>query len=428
MSEQRRNRPLYSLLVGGDEYSGWTSMRVTRGLERCCSDFELQVSERWGLEDETWQIQPGETCEIKFEDELVLTGYVDAYRPSYDAGSHSIRLTGRSKTCDFVDSSILVDGGQFAGLTVGQIAAELARPFGIEVLVEQDGPPEAEVQVQQGETNFALVERLARLQELLVTDDANGRLVLTRAGNTQAASALRHGENIKTASAELDNSQRFSDYIVKAQRPGNSKKSKDDAQKPGPGSIDWQRSAVNLRTIPNVSERYRQRMLIERARSSKRGNPKSLTQIGATVKDPDITRYRPHVIVAEAQGDDADCAKRAEWECRRRIAKAIRATISVNGWRQTDGALWATNLMVDCEAPWLALERELIIAQVQFSYDSNGALTTLELTLPDAFLPEAKRKGKKGKGEGGKKAGKKKASKGGSPFEWAGPDTSGAGA
>jgi hypothetical protein len=110
-------------------------MRITRGLERATSDFELSVSERWELlADETvWQIPPGAKCEIMLDGELVLTGYVDAYKPTYDAGTHSISLTGRSKTCDFVDCSVLVDGGQFVGMTVGAIAAELAQPFGIEI-------------------------------------------------------------------------------------------------------------------------------------------------------------------------------------------------------------------------------------------------------------------------------------------------------
>jgi len=418
MSERRNSSP-FSLLVNGEEYSGWKSLRVTRGLERACSDFEVSVSERWAIDQEIWQILPGEALELKFEDEIVLTGYVDAYRPSYDASSHDVRLSGRSKTCDFVDSSVLVDGGQFSGMTVGQIATELAKPFGIEVVVEADGPPEPEVQVQQGETCFALVERLSRLQELLVTDRADGALVLCRAGAGQAATALHHGKNIKSASANLDNSQRFSEYIVKAQRPGNKKRAADDAVSGG-DSIPWEPTLQQLRNIPNICDRYRQRMALMR-RGGGKTNPKALTQIGAAVRDEGVTRYRPHLIVAEAQSDDGLAQKRAEWEMRRRLAKAIRAQITVNGWRQDDGRLWVINEMVEVSAPWLALDRELIIAQVQYSFDDGGEMTAFELTLPDAFLPEAKREGKKRRGEGrGRGGGKKKAGKGGgaAPIPW----------
>jgi prophage tail gpP-like protein len=321
---------------------------------------------------------------------------------------------------------VLVDGGQFTGMTVGQIATELAKPFNLEVVVETDGPPEPEVQVQQGETCFALVERLSRLQELLVTDDAEGRLVLCRAGSRQAAAALHHGRNIKSASADLDNSQRFSEYIVKAQRPGNNKRAADDAISDPWGNVDP--VLTRLRNIPNVSERYRQRMTLLR-RGGGKTNPKTLTQIGAAVRDEGVTRYRPHLIVAEAQADDAHAQKRAEWEMRRRLARAIRATIQVNGWRQQDGRLWTTNEMVDVTAPWLALDRELIIAQVQYSFDDGGEMTGLELTLPDAFLPEPKRKGKRHHereeraAESSRRPGRKKAGKATDPWAHVVPTT-----
>jgi prophage tail gpP-like protein len=423
MSDARNNGIPFELLVSGEVYSGWKSLRVTRGLERATADFDLSVSERWSLEENIWQIQPGESCEIRFEDELVLTGYVDAYRPSYDANSHEVRLSGRSKTCDFVDSSVMVDGGQFKGMTVGAIAHTLAQPFGIEVVVEQEGPPEPEVQVQQGETCFALVERLSRLQELLVTDDALGRLVLTRAGSGQASTALHHGVNILSANANLDNSQRFSEYVVKAQRPGNRTR---DGGGSGVGD-DWgeveptTREALRrLRFIPNIAQRYRAQMMLARAGASKKTAPKTLTQISGTVRDPGITRYRPHLIVAEAQTDDAMAAKRADWEMRRRLARAVRARITVNGWRQEDGRLWATNEMTWVVSPWLALDRELIVAETTFTYDDGGASTQLNLTLPDAFLPDAKRKGKREKkaaksGTGAKGKGK---GKGGAADPW----------
>jgi prophage tail gpP-like protein len=429
-SREAREAP-FSLLVSGEHYAGWKTLRVTRGLERATGDFELTVSERWSLEEDIWQITPGESCEIQLGGETVLTGWVDKYGPSYDANSHSISLSGRSKTCDLVDCSITVDGGQFKGMTVGQIARILAQPFGVEVVVNTQTPPEPEVQVQQGETCFALIERLSRVHELLVTDDALGRLVLTRAGSGRATTNLIHGENILSASADLDNSKRFSDYIVKAQRPGN--RTKDggpiDQDWGGGGDGGWQPSLVEqvrqLRNIPNISARYRERMRIQAqaaaAKSPGKTAPKTLTQIVGRAKDAGVTRYRPHVIVAEKQADDAAAAQRADWEMRRRVGQALKVTVGVQGWRQEDGKLWATNDLVWVEAPWLSLSHELIIGEVQFSYDDGGEFTELGLTLPDAFLPDpSKRKGKKdpakGKKGGGKGGKGKKKGGGGDPY------------
>lgn len=395
--------PPFALLVDGTEYAGWQSLRITRGLLRATSDFDLAVSERWAVSSGAWQIQPGAACEIRYGGETLLTGWVDAYRPSYDANQHTVRLAGRSKTCDFVDCSVLVDGGQFLGLTVGEITRQLAKPYGIEVNVIDDGKPEAEVQVQQGETNFALVERLSRLQALLVTDDAAGRLVLTRAGSGRASTQLRHGDNILAATSELDNSKRFSECLVKAQRPGNDNKSQDDAPTSDPWA-GWNPSAIaaaraaasRIAAIADPGARHQaRRAAVRDGTTPKRGNPTTLTQINGSAKDPEITRYRPLVLVAEAQSDNAMAETRADWEVRRRKGEGTKATVTVNGFHQKDGTLWAPNMMAQVEAPWLALNRELIISEVTYSYDASGEKTTLTLTLPDAFLPDPKaRKGK----------------------------------
>jgi prophage tail gpP-like protein len=385
-----------ALFVDGTEYSGWKSLRVTRGLTRASADFDLSVSERWGLLGGAWQIQPGAKCEVRYGNETLLTGWVDSYQPSYSATDHSVRLSGRSKTCDLVDCSVLVDGGQFRGLTVGEIARQLAKPFGVGVKVVHDGEPEAEVQVQQGETVFALVERLCRLQALLVTDDASGNLVLTRAGGGRASTALRHGQNILTASSNLDQSKRYSDVIVKAQRPGNSNKSDDDAP-PSDYSDNWvptnRQRLAEIEAIANPGERYFALRTYQRANangSGRRGNPSSLTQIHGAIRDPEITRYRPLLIVAEAQSDDGLAETRADWEVRRRKGEGTKATINVNGFHQLNGSLWETNMLVQVEAPWLALNIELIISDVTYTYDENGEITQLGLTLPAAFLPDPK--------------------------------------
>ena len=426
-----------TLLIDGERYGGWKTIRVTRGLERAAADFALSVSSV-----EPWPIYTGAECQIYIDNDLVLNGWVDAYRPGCSSTDHRIEITGRSKTCDFVDSSVTMDGGQLTGLTLRAVAEVLAEPFRLQVLAEEEGEPVPEVQVQQSEACFRLVERLARLQELLVTDDAEGRLVLTRAGNKRTDTALIFGVNIKAAHGDLDDSHRFSDYIVKAQRPGN--RTKDDAIAEGrdPWSDVVTRRLRNGASADDWRAAWRERMRLVRAHARARagrmvddgdydgdweewdGQPGSgtdrtadrgvtaITQIVGTARDPGITRYRPKVIVAEAQADDDNADHRADWELRRRIARAVRANVTVNGWRQENGELWATNLMVYVNVPWLGLDREMLIGEVGFSIDDSGEITTLDLTLPDAFLPEKVRKPKRkaaarGSGGGGRRGGGK---------------------
>ena len=234
-----------------------------------------------------------------------------------------------------------------------------------------------------------------------------GRIVLTRAGNKRSDTALIFGVNVKEAQADLDDSERFSHYIVKAQRPGN--RTKDDKWAEGrdpwgdvnprvigrPDADDWR--AAWRRQMRLVQQNARRRALdLDEDDEDDRdwdGQPGSgtdraadrgaaaITQIVGNAVDPGITRYRPKVIIAEAQADDDNAAKRADWELRRRIGRSVKAQITLNGWRQDNDELWATNLMVYVQIPWLGLDREMLTGQVQFTFDENGEIA---VPRPDA--------------------------------------------
>src|SRR5262249_41230252 len=125
-----------------------------------------------------------------------------------------------SMTADAVDTSVTLDGGQLKGLTVQQIAERVLKPLGITVKYDAPaGDKLADVQVQQGESPYAFVERLGRMSGVLVSDDAAGHLVFTRAGSRRAAGKLVQGQNILAASAELDWTDRFRKITVKATKP-----------------------------------------------------------------------------------------------------------------------------------------------------------------------------------------------------------------
>jgi prophage tail gpP-like protein len=418
-----------TLEVDGQIYSGWQEIKLTRSLENAAAQFELSVTELWPLEQnaEPWRIMPGKACVVKVSGDVVLTGWVDSYAPSFNASTHGVKVTGRSKTCDFVDSSVNENGGQFKAMTLEAIAKRVAEPFGLTVKVDPSFNAAAEtipeVQVQQGETCFELVEKLCRLQECLITDDEDGALVLTRAGAGKCSSRLVQGVNALVASATLNNAQRFQLYVVKAQRPGGRTQDDKNPDIAGGGEDEGDeegdddygdekgRQAVTLLDPrpPGYESpalrRWRADMATLAARrrsgaSPRGGHPggkgsKVLTQISGGVTDPEITRYRLKVIVAESQADAAEATKRADWECRRRIGKSIELQITVVGWRQADGRLWKTNEMVRITAPWLSIDRELVIGEVAFNAGSDGETTALKLTLPDAFLPEKTRQAKK---------------------------------
>jgi prophage tail gpP-like protein len=51
-----------TLVIDGRALGGWESVRITRGIERCPSDFELQMTERYPDEVDALLVKPGDTC------------------------------------------------------------------------------------------------------------------------------------------------------------------------------------------------------------------------------------------------------------------------------------------------------------------------------------------------------------------------------
>jgi prophage tail gpP-like protein len=93
--------------TGGQTLSGWTETRVTRSIERMPSDFEISLTERFPGSFTEAVVVPGSECTVSLGGDLVLTGFIDVYSPSYSANSHNVLIQGRSKCEDLVDSSYI---------------------------------------------------------------------------------------------------------------------------------------------------------------------------------------------------------------------------------------------------------------------------------------------------------------------------------
>lgn len=348
------------LSVDGRIYAGWTEVRVSRGMDRAAGDFTLSVAERWPGQAEDWPILTFAPVEIRFGADLVLTGYVDRVSPSLSAGGREVKVSGRSKTADLVDCTPVDVGTEFRRATLPAIARALAQPFGIEVVEEVPaGEPFALEAVERTDTAWATIERLARMRGVLATDDAAGRLVLTRTASRRASGALVQGRNVEAASAQINVVKRFSDYIVLSQQPGaaaldregdGDTEDEEEAERPGAGSA------------PGIE---------------------------AVARDPDVPRFRPRVLRAEGNGGAADARARAKWAASTARGQALQASVTVAGWRQPDGRLWQANELVKVVIPYLRLDHEMIIMEITHLLSpSSGRTTELTLCPPEALTPE----------------------------------------
>ncbi|CAN5788541.1 contractile injection system protein, VgrG/Pvc8 family [soil metagenome] len=344
-----------TLIVGGRQIFGWTSIRITRGIERCPSDFELEMTELYPDEASSFVIQPGDACQVKLGDDLVITGYVDRFTPSISGGGHSIRVSGRSKCADLVDCDAEWPGGQITGSSVPAIAQKLAEPYGkftdgstpnpikVRTDVTDVGPVIPQFNLMLGEKAFEIIERLCRFAALLAYDEPDGNLFLTRVSTTEAASGFQQGVNVQNASLTYSIDQRYSEVLAFIQ------------------SVD---TFLDLGDDGNLI---------------------------ATVGDAGVRRHRRKIVIAESGDSDFNVAKRrADWEVVRRYGRSAQLTITTDGWRDKAGALYTPNTLVPVDFPALKLpSNKWLISEVSYKRDGQSG-TTCDLVImpPQAFSPQ----------------------------------------
>ena len=210
-----------TLSIAGRRHEGWTSAVVTRSLETIAGMFRIALSERAPGEAARRVIRAGDPCEVALDGERVLRGFVDTARVSYDAGSHSIEVTGRDATGDLVDCSAATKPGEWHEAKLEEIVAALCEPFGIPVRTEADtGLKFRRFRIDEGETAFEAIERGCRFRAVLPLSDGAGGLVLGRPTRSRTATALRRGVNILSASGDVSWQDRFSEYTLLGQQAG----------------------------------------------------------------------------------------------------------------------------------------------------------------------------------------------------------------
>lgn len=330
----------------------WSEVTVERGLDQAAASFSLTVGR--GLEERqagayTIPVREGDLVRVLVGQDLVVTGWVDRANVERSADDHRITIVGRSLTGDLVDCSAVHSPGQWRGATLLAIARDLAKPFGVPVR----GGPEAEAvvdvfEIEQGETVFDAIERLARLKGLLVRDAPDGALVLARPALRRAAAALVHMDgpdgnphrdnNVLESRVSYATDKRFSEIIVKGQTDGG------------------KRSAVGAKAV---------------------------------AKDLGVGRYRPLILTAEGKSGAAGCTDRARWEVARRRGKGRQLTHTVRGWRQVaDGPLWDCDLVAPVQDSTAQVFEDLLVCTIRYRLSSRGRLTELVLEPPEAWTPQ----------------------------------------
>lgn len=333
--------PNVELIIGGTKHKGWMEISITRSLEAVSGAFDLAVTERYPGEQAKRGISPGDACRLAVDDEVIITGYVDDVGVRYDARSHRVVFRGRDATGDLVDCSAIAHPNHWDA-DILTITRAITKDYNIKVSAD----PSVDVSsrfngfvLQDGETVFETIDRMARTIGVMAVSDGQGGLVFTRAGSAPANTRLKLGVNILTGEFRRSHRQRFSEYRVYAQ------------------------SAGGQHTDPEAS-----------------------VQINGFAEDPGITRHRPLIVLAEIGTISAQNAlDRAKWEASVRYGRAWRGVYRVPGWRDAAGKLWRPNSMVEIYDTLSSIYEPLLICGVKNETGENGTTTELTVTRREAF-------------------------------------------
>ncbi|EME6178584.1 baseplate protein [Salmonella enterica] len=347
------------LKVDGKIFSGWTSVTVNRSIETMAGYFDLGVNVQTSTDLSS--LAPGKPFTLSIDGQTVITGYTDGCRRQMGADSMKITIAGRDKTADLIDCAAIYKGGQWKKRTLEQIARDLCQPYGVAVRWEltdaESAAPFTSFTLDHSETVYEALGRAARARGVLITSNAAGDLVFTRADESHS-DRLVLGENLLSVDFDEDYRDRFSEYTVKGHGRSNGKVG----------------DTVDARTI-----------------ASQKG----------TATDSAITRYRPMIILADSKIDAQSATARALREQRRRLAKSVTFEAQLDGWTRSNGQIWMPNILAEIDASKFAIQTgPLLVSKVVLTLDDReGVKTTLTLAPRDGFLVPVE-KDRKGKSSG----------------------------
>jgi prophage tail gpP-like protein len=350
------------LSIGGRKYGGWEEISIDRSIDNLCSTFRVVAAAKEDGSGPDFQFRAGAAVAASIDGENLITGWADRVSPRYDKDEHSIDIEGRDRACDLTDCSAEHATGSWKNARIEDIAAELAKPMGITITVMADtGERLKRFSLQQGETVYAAIERLLRFRGLLAVSAPDGSVQIIAAKQSGIDFRL-NSDRILDATSEFDVSERYSKIIVKGQASGD-----DEA------------------------------------------NGKTVSKVRAEAVDLTVERPRTLIIIAEEQATIAALETRAKWEVTTRAAKAQSATITMAGWRDDAGALYAPNRIVYIKDRRMFIDSPMLVTAVSLTKDLGGSKAVLTCAPPEAWsqlpIPEEReaarlKNGSKAKGRG----------------------------
>ncbi len=395
MTEAPLTRRVMLEVVGVGRYDAWTLVTIARDLGEISGSFDLEVDDLGrtaaalpkGLHGGATPFTKFQEVKLYIDGELAMWGWIDVVSPSIQAGQVGVKVSGRDKTGQMVDCAAAPLGPvEYKKIKLERLAEILAEPWGIGVRAEVDtGEPIDKVSIDTGETAMSVLEKYARKRAVLLVSDGVGGLIITRSGKGRAPSDLRLPGNVAGSRGQFDGRKQFSVVYVKGQAGHAAGKRKKKA------ALD--RTATPL-DAPATAEGD--------ADAPAGRESRGVSLLGIAYDDT-VPIYRPAVKTSRAHGSLEDADTEAKWWVSTARGHAESVGYTLPDWR-ANGRLWRPNEMATVVDAYQLVDKDLLVAGVELTYDAQGTRAELRVCGREAYdlLPEddeegGSKKGKKGK-------------------------------
>ena len=186
---------------------------LDKSIENFCNSFSFTTTQQM-LSDKS--IKQGSKIKIEIADELVFTGNVGLIQNNQELNSHSITVSGRDKTGELINSSILpkqykqndfkkllriiLDDNGYSNIKINSDIAILPKL------------PSKSFVCDKQQKIFDFIDDLARMIRVILITDENGDILITREGADLAVGSLdltSSSANIMSSGLSVDNNDTY---------------------------------------------------------------------------------------------------------------------------------------------------------------------------------------------------------------------------
>lgn len=271
-------------------------------------------------------------------DELVFSGTQMGLTPQVTATSKVVTIEAYARCAVTNDSSLPVSSYpiELRGLKLDRIAQEICKPFPFKVKTNVDvGAKFESASIKQQDKIYPFLVELAKQRDLLISNDENGDLLITRAVDENSVAQLYDDASpVLSVTPTHDNQNYFSDYTA---------------------------------IIPIMID----------------GLP-AATYTAKNKRLQNVLRVENYEANDAFNGEERQIA---ESRRARALANSISYQVSLATIRDPQGNLYTPNSYINLTAPTAMIynDTKLFIRSVTLSLDGDSKTCTLDLVLPESF-------------------------------------------